>query len=325
MRRTIASSGTNSCRTRRLSFPFPTILSSFSAWTSVRGKPSRMKPFCASDFASRSLMMPSIRSSGTSAPEAMIGAACRPSSVPSATASRSMSPVEICGIACTSASRFAWVPLPLPGGPMKMIRNRLSSTSADASALHESVVVAHDELRLDLLDRVHGHTDDDQQRRAAEVELVAHAFREPERQRAIERGADAERQLIHVNAGDQELRQDADGREIDRADERDARQDPINVIAGLLPWTDARDEAAVFAHVVGRVDRIEDDRRVEVAEEDDADDLQQIVERLADADLIADGLHPRHLLEHLSDGLRDDENRRREDDRDDACGVHAKR
>ena len=110
---------------------------------------------------------------------------------------------------------------------------------------------------------------------------------------AVERRADAERQLRHVHAGDQELREDADQRQVERADERDARQHAVDVVRRLLARADAGDEAAVLAHVVGRVDRIEDDRRVEVAEEDDADDLQQVVERLADAQLAADGLRPR--------------------------------
>jgi hypothetical protein len=35
-----------------------------------------------------------------------------------------MSPVEMWGMPKRLASRFAWVPLPLPGGPMKMIFKR---------------------------------------------------------------------------------------------------------------------------------------------------------------------------------------------------------
>ncbi len=59
------------------------------------------------------------------------------------------------------------VPGPLPAPP------------ADASALHESVVMPHDQLRLDLLDGIHGHADHDEQRRATEVELEAHPLRDP--------------------------------------------------------------------------------------------------------------------------------------------------
>src|SRR5687767_5163076 len=189
-----------------------------------------MKPLRASGFAIRSLMMPIIRSSDTKPPEAMIGAACWPSGVPPATASRSMSPVEMWGMSKRLASRFAWVPLPLPGGPMKMIFNESASTSADAALLHEAVVMAHDQLGLDLLHRVHGHAYDDQQRGAAEVEAQPHALGDPERQDAIEERADAERELLHVDTGDEELRQDADRGEVDRADEGDARQHAVDVV-----------------------------------------------------------------------------------------------
>src|SRR5438132_11749017 len=181
-----------------------------------------MKPFRASDLFSLSLMMPTMISSETSAPEARTGAALRPSSVPSAIASRSRSPVEMCGTPCVEASRLACVPFPLPGGPMKIsfIRSsffvlrssffvlrpvppleerrteneqRSSPTPSNSTAFHEPVVVPHDELRFDLLNRVHGHADDDQQRRTAEIEVEAHALREPHRQEAIESRADAKR------------------------------------------------------------------------------------------------------------------------------------
>ncbi len=39
--------------------------------------------------------------------------------------------------------------------------------------------MAHDELRFDLLDGVHGHTHDDQQRGAAEVEVHSQTMRHP--------------------------------------------------------------------------------------------------------------------------------------------------
>ena len=106
----------------------------------------------------------------------------------------------------------------------------------------------------------------------------------------------AERQLRDVHAGDQKLRNDADRGQVNRADERDAGQHAVDVVRRPLARADAGDEAAVLAHVVGRVDRIEDDRRVEVGEEDDAHDLQQVVERLAHLQLIADRCRPRRLI-----------------------------
>jgi len=37
-------------------------------------------------------------------------------------AARSISPVEICGISYSLEMNWAWVPLPAPGGPSKIIR-----------------------------------------------------------------------------------------------------------------------------------------------------------------------------------------------------------
>src|SRR5580693_10289448 len=45
------------------------------------------------------------------------------------------------------------------------------------AARRKSVIVAHDQLRLDLLDGVHGHADHDQQRRAAKIKSHAQTVR----------------------------------------------------------------------------------------------------------------------------------------------------
>ena len=72
---------------------------SASAWLSLRGKPSSRNPSRASASPIRSMIMPTITSSGTSSPASMYRLASMPSSVPSATCARSMSPVEMCGSA----------------------------------------------------------------------------------------------------------------------------------------------------------------------------------------------------------------------------------
>src|SRR5271156_2928853 len=101
---------------------------------------------------------------------------------------------------------LAWVPLPTPGAPKRrtgpgrkclsagavsgsdavLVVNGLTFLPAlaatDAATLgSEAVVVAHDELRFDLLDRVHGYADDDEQRGAPEVEVDAEAVGHPGR------------------------------------------------------------------------------------------------------------------------------------------------
>ena len=59
--------------------------------------------------------------SGTYSPWSMNRLASTPSSVPSDTLARKMSPVEIAGMPKWSATTWAWVPFPAPGGPI-MIR-----------------------------------------------------------------------------------------------------------------------------------------------------------------------------------------------------------
>jgi hypothetical protein len=69
--------------------------------------------------------------------------------------------------------------------------------------------------------------------------------------------------------GYQEFGYQADDGEIDRADHRDARQHVVDVFRRALARADAGNEAAMLLQVVGRLRRIEHDRRVEEGEEDD--------------------------------------------------------
>src|SRR6202035_4310787 len=132
------------------------------AWGTVRGKPSSSTPFLASDWLRRASIMRTTRSSGTSPPASMIGLASRPSAVSRATSSRSMSPAATCGMPRRTATRDAWVPLPLPGGP--------NINAIIGLSLDEPLVLAHQELRLDLFHGVEGNADHDQDRRAAQIE-----------------------------------------------------------------------------------------------------------------------------------------------------------
>ena len=73
-----------------------------------------------------------------------------------------------------------------------------------------------------------------------------------------------------LNPLQQDLRQNRDERQIDGAGQREPRQNRVDVLRGPLARPDAGNEPAVLPHVLGDVVRIEDDRRVEVREEDDA-------------------------------------------------------
>src|SRR5262245_18927849 len=98
-----------------------------------------------------------------------------------------MSPVDTLGTPRRLASSAAWLPLPAPGGPISNTRltraacgaGLASATDPPAARPGEALVVAHDELGLDLRDRVHRNAHDDEQRGAAEVEVQAQPFRDP--------------------------------------------------------------------------------------------------------------------------------------------------
>src|SRR5687768_7593968 len=243
----------------------------------------------------RSPMIWMRRSSGTRPPFSMMGPAFLPRGVPAEMASRSMSPVEILGIFRWEARRRACVPFPAPGGPRKITRGPpvtesevpgaalWLTTTTDPPALArtaEPVVVAHDQLRLHLGHGVHGHAHDDEQGGAAEVEVEAEPLRHPAEvvlgEEGVEPGADA-RDGRHLEAGDEELGQERDHGQVEGSPEGDAAEDVVEVLRGALARTDAGDEAPVLPHVLRHVVGIEDDRGVEVAEEDDEGDVEQVV------------------------------------------------
>src|SRR6202012_5211642 len=111
------------------------------------------------------------------------------------------------------------------------------AATADAPGLRrEAIVVAHDEVRFNLLHGIHGDADDDQQRGSAEVEVEAEAVRNPGGH-AIEEAAE-QPEMIEVNARDEEHREDGDDDEVDGADERDAREDVVDEVRGALAGAD---------------------------------------------------------------------------------------
>ncbi|SLI25241.1 Uncharacterised protein [Mycobacteroides abscessus subsp. abscessus] len=118
MRSTTVSSGTTKHSTASsLEFMSPRIFSSASAWSTVRGYPSRTNPLAASGSFTRASTMRLVTSLGTRSPASMYFWASRPSGVCWLMFARNRSPVEMCGTPSFSDSRTAWVPLPAPGGP----------------------------------------------------------------------------------------------------------------------------------------------------------------------------------------------------------------
>src|SRR4051812_48688704 len=85
-----------------------------------------------------------------------------------------------------------------------------SSSAQSAACAQKAFVVAHYQLRLYLRDRVHCNADQDKQRGAAEIELIAHARRNPaESGRAANEGVQPcayERKTRDLESAQHELR-----------------------------------------------------------------------------------------------------------------------
>src|SRR5581483_9207102 len=142
---------------------------------------------------------------------------------------------------------------------------------ADAStARGKALVMAHDELRLNLLHGIHGDADHDQQRSAAEIKRHAQTIGDPRRQ-SFKEGPQGAGQVVQVNAGDHPLRNKGDDDQVQGSHQSDAGQDLVNCVGGTLARADAGNEAAVLTHVVRNLVGVEDDGDIEVREEDDAD------------------------------------------------------
>ena len=90
------------------------------------------------------------------------------------------------------------------------------------------------------------------------------------------------------------------------------------------PGSHAGDEAAVFLQVVGLVDRVEGDRRVEVGEDDDEEDLADHVGPAVGAEEGGE-VERGGGVEELADRRREGHDRGGEDDRDDAGHVDPQR
>ncbi len=94
--------------------------------------------------------------------------------------------------------------------------------------------------------------------------------------------------MVQMDTGDQPFRQQANQREIHGADQREALQNLADMLAGGASRPDARNEAAILAHVVREFRRVEDDADVEEREQDDQSYVDQVVQRLAEADGLAE-------------------------------------
>ena len=177
----------------------------------VRGNPSNTKPLAQSAARSRSSTMPRTTSSGTRSPRSISGLAFCPNSVPRVRDRAACLRSRDAALRNARQGACACVPLPAPGGPKKITgrfrrhaHRRELRLNYGGCALcrvaHKTVVVPHDELRFHLLNRIHRDADHNQQRRSAEIESDAQAFKHESPHMRVEPfAAEPHRQVLEVN------------------------------------------------------------------------------------------------------------------------------
>src|SRR5712692_6185128 len=106
----------------------------------------------------------------------------------------------------------------------------LLASPAYSPFLEKTLIVTHDQLGLDLLKRVHGHAHHNQQGGSAEVKAHAQPAQEPVRKVAEEVAAQPPGQLVQLKARDQEFRQQTDQHQVNGAGERQAAQNPVDIL-----------------------------------------------------------------------------------------------
>src|SRR5881398_2652239 len=224
-----------------------------------------------------------------------------------------MSPVAIAGIRYISIRWALCVPFPAPGAP-KMIRF-IGSTGDLTSLLDEPLVLTHDQLRLNLFHGVESHTDDDQDRRPPQVHVL---------------------RWYSGECGCEERDEDRHTSQEERPRERNPGHRAVEVLRGRDAGPYPGDEGRVLLEIVRGVDWIEGDGGVEVGEPEDQNEIDKVVENVGRN--IRTGRHPvgaqrpRDLApdagrrgQEVTDDDREEHDRDRKDDRDNARLVHPER
>ena len=144
--------------------------------------------------------------------------------------------------------------------------------------------MAHDQLRFDLVDGVHGHANHNQQRCSAEIEGDVHAMCHPVRQ-VLEDPTDQPK-LVETDARDEECGNEGNDDQVQCTHQGDARQDVVDKVRRALAGPDSGDKGTRFAEIVRELDPELWGRAFDEAERRWPDDYPQ--PRLTPSDLLRD-------------------------------------
>ena len=186
--------------------------------------------------------------------------------------------------------------------------------------------MAHDQLRFNLVDGIHGHADHDQKRCSAEIKLHVQTFQQESREVQINPVAD-QGQMLQVNSGDHDVGDDAEDRQVNSTHDRDLCEDVVHVLGGVPAGPDAGNKSAVFPHVIRRFVGIENNGHVEEAEENDPQDEQHHVEWFTVLYSLQHAAQPGAVVHERqpTQGLWEGQNRGGENHRDHAARIHLER
>src|SRR5579862_8606626 len=199
--------------------------------------------------------------------------------------------------------------------------------AADPAFPCKPFIVAHHQLRFQLLDRVHRHPDHDEQRGAAKIKVDAQTVQNPLWEVTVKPvAAEPVGQMVQMNTGNHPFGKHANHREVDGADERQTLENAADIFAGVAARANPGDETAVLAHVVGQLGRIENDADVEKGKQQNERDVEERIQRLTPFYRIRKIFDERPAAaEDQTQSRREGQKRTGENRRNDATGIDAQR
>src|SRR5664279_3575158 len=104
--------------------------------------------------------------------------------------------------------------------------NTAAAATNTAGTRREALVMAHNQLRFNLVDGVHRHADDNQQGGTTEEKVHTQAVEQEAREMRVDEVTD-EREPLQLDAGDHDLGNNRKNREVETTDHGDLGQNLV--------------------------------------------------------------------------------------------------
>src|SRR5208282_4233523 len=187
----------------------------------------------------------------------------------------------------------------------------------------EAVVVPHDQLRLNLRNRVHRNPHHDQQRGSTKIKIHSQAIGYPGG-KALKNSPD-QGQVVELDTRNHPFRNQRDQNQVERTHQRDPGENIVDEIRSPLPRPYTGNKPSPLPHIVRDLVRVEHDRDIEVGKENNAQAIEQGVERFAPFHRVQHGTNHLVIVERRTQHLGQSQNRRRKNHRHYSAGIHPQR